>query len=199
MTSCTPCGADPSKYCPPGSSEQQRVGRGNYTVGVAGSFWPGREPPPDTVEGFRCDQRICDRGSICIEGTRRDCPSGKVCPFRQMVTAISCGDRHATADLDTYEHGTMVQVRCECKANFYAWTMRRSRGGDAGVPLAVPVAHLSDNETIHEIQCEVCPEVVPWAASRRSSASLSPELCPGPQAEQSRPCSPAPRRCLGGR
>ena len=76
-----------------------------------------------------------------------------------MDTAITCGDRHATADLDTYEHATMVQVRCECKANFYAWSMQSGPKDGASVPLAVPVAGLSDNETIHKIKCEVCPEV----------------------------------------
>ena len=80
-----------------------------------------------------------------------------------MSVAITCGDRHASADLDTYEHGTMVQVRCECKANFYAWSMQgRAKDGASvplAVPLAVPVAGLSDNETIHKIKCEVCPEV----------------------------------------
>ena len=159
MTSCNPCGADPSKYCPLGSSEQQSVGPGNYSVGVAGSFWPDREPPPDTAEGFRCDERTCDRGSVCVDGGRLECPSGKVCPFTGMVTAITCVDRHATADRDTYEHGTMVQVRCECKANFYAWSMKRRLGGGAGVALAVPLASLSDNATIHKLTCEVCPEV----------------------------------------
>ena len=51
------------------------------------------------------------------------------------------------------------------------------------MPLAVPVAHLSDNETIHEIQCEVCPEV------RSMGRPIKPvhTARPGPHVEQSVP------------
>lgn len=63
-----PCDANPTIYCPEASPRPLTTGLGYYSISNNIS---------DQYNGGYIDQKLCPRGSYCLEGIRYDCPAGR--------------------------------------------------------------------------------------------------------------------------